>query len=81
MVDLSYQAAFTKADRQFTAATEPASINTWHDDIAAAGDAINQWAAKNTLDTAERSKMPPSAAVGKAFAKADRDAENVAKGK
>lgn len=81
MADLSYQAAFTKADRQFTAATEPASINAWHDDIAAAGDAINQWAAKNTLDAAEPSEMPPSSEVDKAIAKADKDAAKVAKGK
>lgn len=81
MMDLSYQTSFTKADKEFTAATEPDSINTWRDDIATAVDAMNQWAAKNTLETSDKASMPSAKAVDAAFAVCDRDASRVAAGK
>lgn len=80
LLDLTYQDAFTEADEQFTADTEPDSINTWHDDIASAGDAINQWAQKNTLETSTK-PAPATTDVDVALAKADKDADQVAAGK
>ncbi|PKV82605.1 hypothetical protein [Streptomyces sp. TLI_146] len=80
LTDLTYQDAFTTADQHFTADTEPDSINTWHDDIAAATDAINQWAQHNTLATAAE-PAPASHDAEAALTKADQDAANVAAGK
>ncbi|MEV8523182.1 hypothetical protein AB0451_03340 [Streptomyces sp. NPDC052000] len=80
LLDLTYQDAFSKADKQFTAETEPDSINTWHDDIATATDAINQWAQKNTIDTTTQ-PAPASTEADRALAKADKDADQVAAGK
>ncbi|MGW8730952.1 hypothetical protein ACWGNF_33530 [Streptomyces sp. NPDC055808] len=79
-LDLAYQDAFAKADKQFTADTEPDSINSWHDDIATAADALNQWAQRNTLETSTK-PAPATTDVDKALAKADKDANQVAAGK
>jgi hypothetical protein len=81
MMDLSYMPALSKADKNFTAADEPASITTWRDDAAAAGDAINQWAAKNALATSDKASMPSAKSVEQTFAKCDKDAADVAAGK
>ncbi|MBD0746684.1 hypothetical protein [Streptomyces sp. CBMA152] len=80
LLDLTYQDAFAKADKQFTADNEPDSINTWRDDIAAVTDAINDWAKKNALDTSSQ-PAPATTDVDKALAKADKDADDVATGK
>lgn len=80
LTDLSYQQAFTKADHYFTADTEPNSMNSWRDDIATATDQINQWAQKNTIDTAAQ-PAPSSRDAEAALAKADQDADHVAAGK
>ncbi|MFJ2407305.1 hypothetical protein ACIOUE_39115 [Streptomyces xanthochromogenes] len=80
LLDLTSEDAFRKADKQFTADNEPSSINTWHDDMAAATDAINQWAQKNTIDTTTK-PAPATTDVDKALAKADKDADQVAAGK
>ncbi|RCH70493.1 hypothetical protein DT019_03110 [Streptomyces sp. SDr-06] len=80
LLDLTYQGAFTKADKQFTADTEPDSINTWRDDIANAADAIKQWAEKNTIDTATQ-PAPATTDIDKALSEADKDADQVAAGK
>lgn len=56
--DLSYLDAFRKADGHFDATNEPAGIRNWQSNIATVGDAINQWAQQNTLDTAQKSAMP-----------------------
>lgn len=80
LLDLTYQDAFTKADKQFTADTEPDSINTWHDDIATVTDQMHQWAQKNTIDTTDK-PAPATTDVDKALAKADKDADQVAAGK
>ncbi|MGW2861903.1 hypothetical protein [Streptomyces sp. NPDC001205] len=80
LLDLTYQGAFTKADKQFTADTEPDSINTWRDDIANAADAINQWAQKNTLDTSAK-PAPATTDADQALTKADKDADQVGAGK
>ncbi|KIF67615.1 hypothetical protein HY68_01565 [Streptomyces sp. AcH 505] len=81
LADLSYLAEFTKADKHFTAADEPASITAWREDAAAAADAINQWAQTNTLDTIDKSSMPNPTQVTKALTKCDKDADGVAAGK
>lgn len=81
LADLTYLAEFTKADKHFTAADEPASITAWREDAAAAADAINQWAQTNTLDTSDKTSMPNPTQVTKALTKCDKDADGVAAGK
>ncbi|MFF3558534.1 hypothetical protein ACFYXS_00590 [Streptomyces sp. NPDC002574] len=79
--DLSYLDAFRKADGHFDATNEPAGIRNWQSDIAAVGDAINQWAQQNTLDTAQKSAMPEPKDVTTALGKCDSDVRAVLAGK
>ena len=41
--DLSYLAAFKQADSYYTAANEPPSIGTWHDDMGLVGTDLDEW--------------------------------------
>lgn len=41
--DLSFLAAFKKADNFYTAANEPAAISTWRDDMDTVSTDINEW--------------------------------------
>jgi len=41
--DLSFLAAFKKADNFYTAANEPDSISTWRDDMGTATSDLNEW--------------------------------------
>jgi hypothetical protein len=41
--DLSFLAAFKKADNFYTAANEPAALGTWRDDMGTATSDLNEW--------------------------------------
>jgi hypothetical protein len=61
----TYQDAFSQADSGFDASDEPASINTWRDDVGNVQSDISEWvqtAVSYQISTATRADLDAAAA-------------------
>lgn len=83
--DLSYLAAFKRADSYYTAANEPQAISAWQDDMTAAATALSEWVNVAVgWQIREKSNAQLNGAAGKvdaALARARRDISQVVAGR